>query len=233
MLGGRIAKFINPFSFLGLSFRGIMYIIFNKVGSTISGITSTLHFWQQAQGIIIIQHRSTSCNYPTKDHHPKPQADPWWTKWSPPNHRCDVGIGCRRLPKGTTHMQRNSLQRYFITGLLSIVVFEPGMFELLEDECHSWKYDKILLFFGILGNVLRIFRNNTWQFTLQRRHLFKTNMLLIREYTSKKKLDEWPEHPPENEVETVFLFTMMMFRCQVYVLLYYPVPRMGSCTNCK
>jgi hypothetical protein len=56
-------------------------------------------------------------------------------------------------------------------------------------------------------------------------------MLLIREYTSKNKsLDEWPEHPPENKVETVFLFTMMMFRCQVSVLLYYPVPRMGSFT---
>ena len=146
---------MNPFNLLGLSFRSIYIyiiiyiIIFNKVGSTISGITSTLHFWQQAQGIIIIQHRSTSCNYPTKDHHPKPQADPWWTKWSPQNHRCDVGIGCRRLPKGTTHMQRNSLQRNFLMPLLSIVVFEPGMFELLEDECHPWKYDNdIAIFWG-------------------------------------------------------------------------------------
>jgi hypothetical protein len=88
-------------------------------------------------------------------------------------------------------MQRNSLQRNFLTPLLSIVVFEPGMFELLEDECHPWKYDNDIAIFWGFWEMSSGYSGTTHDNSLFSRHLFKSNMLLIREYTSKNKsLDE-------------------------------------------
>ena len=82
--------------------------VFRTRYSTVNGITSNFHLWQQAQGI---KHHSRSFDMLqlTKDHQPKRQADPWWTWWDNIDHlkiKDDWEIGLWRLPKGGLHIHR-------------------------------------------------------------------------------------------------------------------------------